>query len=106
VAELRVGRKVGRTIYQQHGAEPSDGDPLVGVMDTPELATLVVEAVNREPLLGDLVAAVRRDFEHHDRPDGSAEWLNRGLELRRAARAALAAFDEILRTAADGPEGT
>jgi hypothetical protein len=34
----RVGRKVGRTIYE--------GDTLVGVMDTPELAALVVEAVN------------------------------------------------------------
>ena len=35
----RVGRKVGRTIY--------DGDTLIGVMDTPELAARVVEAVNR-----------------------------------------------------------
>ena len=35
----RVGRKVGRTIY--------DGDTLIGVMDTPELAAVVVEAVNR-----------------------------------------------------------
>ena len=35
---LRVGRKVGRTIY--------DGDTLIGVMDTPELAAMVVDAVN------------------------------------------------------------
>jgi len=42
----RTGRKVGRTIYVQIGDEPSDGDPLIGVMDTPELAALVVEAVN------------------------------------------------------------
>lgn len=35
---LRVGRKVGRTIY--------DGDKLIGVMDTTELARLVVDAVN------------------------------------------------------------
>lgn len=34
----RVGRKVGRTIY--------DGDTLIGVMDTPELAEKVVRAVN------------------------------------------------------------
>ena len=34
----RVGRKVGRTLY--------DGDTLIGVMDTPELAERVVEAVN------------------------------------------------------------
>lgn len=42
----RVGRKVGRTIYQQIGPEASDDDPLIGVMDTPEFAQLVVEAVN------------------------------------------------------------
>jgi hypothetical protein len=43
---LRTGRKVGRTVYRQLGDEPSDADPLVGVMDTPELAARVVEAVN------------------------------------------------------------
>lgn len=41
---LRVGRKVGRTLYRQLGAEPSDDDPLVGVMDTRELADAVVAA--------------------------------------------------------------
>lgn len=35
----RVGTKVGRTIYDVN-------DVLIGVMDTPELATRVVEAVN------------------------------------------------------------
>lgn len=45
---LRVGRKVGRTIYEQHGAGPDDGDPLVGTMDTRDLAAEVVEAVNRQ----------------------------------------------------------
>jgi hypothetical protein len=35
----RVGRKVGRTIYDAN-------DQLIGVMDTPELAKRVVEAVN------------------------------------------------------------
>lgn len=34
----RTGRKVGRTIYQ--------GDTLIGLMDTPELAARVVAAVN------------------------------------------------------------
>ena len=43
---LRVGRKVGRTIYEQRGAEPDDRDVLVGVMDTRELAREVVNAVN------------------------------------------------------------
>lgn len=38
----RMGRKVGRTIYAQIGPEPSDDDPLVGVMDTRLLAADVV----------------------------------------------------------------
>jgi hypothetical protein len=43
---LRVGRKVGRTIYAQVGTEPSDDDRLIGVMDTPQLAEEAVRAVN------------------------------------------------------------
>jgi len=43
----RTGRKVGRTIYRQVGEEPSNDDPLIGVMDTPEWAALVVDAVNQ-----------------------------------------------------------
>jgi hypothetical protein len=35
----RVGRQVGRTVYDAH-------DRLIGVMDTPILAELVVLAVN------------------------------------------------------------
>ena len=42
----RTGRKVGRTIYRQVGDGPSDADELVGVMDTPELARMVVDALN------------------------------------------------------------
>ncbi len=42
----RTGRKVKRTIYVQTGPKPSDEDMLVGVMDTPELARIVVDAVN------------------------------------------------------------
>lgn len=42
----RTGRTVGRTIYRQVGPEPSDDDVLIGVMDTPELAGIVVESVN------------------------------------------------------------
>ncbi len=44
--KLRTGRTVGRTLYRQVGAEPSDDDQLIGVMDTPELAAMVVAAVN------------------------------------------------------------
>lgn len=43
----RVGSSVGRTIYRQVGADPSKADVLIGVMDTPELARLVVDAVNQ-----------------------------------------------------------
>lgn len=42
----RVGRKVGRTIYARLGATASDEDPLIGVMDTPELAAETVAAHN------------------------------------------------------------
>lgn len=42
----RVGRKVGRTIYAQHGPEPSDDDRLIGMLDTPELAAEAVHCHN------------------------------------------------------------
>ncbi len=44
--QWRVGMKVGRTIYEQQGDEPSESDPLIGVMDTPELAAEAVAALN------------------------------------------------------------
>lgn len=43
----RTGRKVGRTIYAQHGDEPSDEDQLIGVMDTRALAAEAVDAHNQ-----------------------------------------------------------
>ena len=43
---LRVGRKVGRTIYRQEGDEPADTGPRVGVMDTPALASAMVDDYN------------------------------------------------------------
>ena len=42
----RNGRHVGRTLYATSGPEPSDSDPLIGVMDTPELAARVVRDHN------------------------------------------------------------
>lgn len=42
----RVGRKLGRTIYQMVGDQPSDDDVCIGMMDTAELARWVVNAVN------------------------------------------------------------
>jgi hypothetical protein len=45
--EWRAGGSVGRTIYAQLGADPDpDRDPLLGLMDTPELAQAVVAAHN------------------------------------------------------------
>ena len=42
----RTGRHEHRCIRVQLGPEPHDDDPLVGVMDTPELGRLVVELLN------------------------------------------------------------
>jgi hypothetical protein len=44
----RTGRKVGRTIYAQLGEQPSDVDPLIGVMDSVGLAIATVRAHNAE----------------------------------------------------------
>lgn len=57
---LRAGRKVGRTLYLQLGPEPSDNDPLVGLMDTRELAAEVVAARNLLPLLLDVAETAQR----------------------------------------------
>lgn len=59
----RTGRRVGRTIYRQLGPVPSDEDPLIGVMDTPELAGLAVDAVNRWAWLLDAVRGIPGDAE-------------------------------------------
>jgi hypothetical protein len=42
----RTGRKIGRTIYSQVGDQPSDHDPLIGLMDTGTLADHAVKAHN------------------------------------------------------------
>jgi hypothetical protein len=42
----RVGRKVGRTIYAMPEDMPCDTDPLIGVMDTHELADIACLAHN------------------------------------------------------------
>jgi hypothetical protein len=42
----RQGRKEQRMIYIQRGPEPADDDPIVGLVDTPGLAALIVAAVN------------------------------------------------------------
>lgn len=42
----RTGWSAGRTIYAMSGAEPSDRDRLIGMMDTPELAAAACFAHN------------------------------------------------------------
>lgn len=44
--KLRQGRRVGRTLYEQTGPEPSEDDPIIGLVDNPELAATIVDAVN------------------------------------------------------------
>ena len=41
----RQGRKIPRMLYEQLGPEPADDDPIIGLVDTPELAALIVDAV-------------------------------------------------------------
>lgn len=43
----RVGRKLGRTLYEQLAEQPSDDDRFLGIMETPELAREVVEMQRR-----------------------------------------------------------
>jgi hypothetical protein len=64
VFRWRTGRKAGRTIYAQLGADPDDEDILIGVMDTPNLAREVVtehNAARRARL--DCAAAIRAEAE-------------------------------------------
>jgi hypothetical protein len=44
---FRTGTKVGRTIYRQVSDNPDDGEELVGMMDTRELAAFAAKAMNQ-----------------------------------------------------------
>jgi hypothetical protein len=66
-APWRTGRKVGRTIYRQHGTAPSDADTLIGVMDTPEDAQRVVDAINRVAALESQLERLRAGYWAHER---------------------------------------
>ncbi len=50
----RNGRKVGNTIYVQLGPEPSDSDPIIGVLFTAALAEEAVRAHNRDAWFSNL----------------------------------------------------
>jgi len=43
---LRQGRRVGQHLYVQTGPEPSDDDPPIGSVFTPEWAAALVKAYN------------------------------------------------------------
>lgn len=53
VATLRRGRKLAQaeglqTLYLQLGDEPSDADPCVGMVLTPDLAKILVRCANED----------------------------------------------------------
>lgn len=81
----RVGRKVGRTIYACPFDPPSDSDPLIGLMDTPELAEYAVRAHNDEI---DAKGDIDR-FDAHVALPEAQEHLERVEEERDRLRAAL-----------------
>jgi len=43
---LRLGRKLGRTLYVGIGGDVRDDDVVIGMVDTPELAQEIMKAVN------------------------------------------------------------
>jgi hypothetical protein len=43
---MRLGRKLGRTLYLGNGHGAWECDTLAGIVDTPELAREIMEAVN------------------------------------------------------------
>ena len=84
----RTGRNVGRTIYNY--------DELVGVMDTPDLARMVVDAMNLIDNIPEVTLPLLDQREHQERPycgnDGSSMFIvspqpnRRRVDLGRAGR--------------------
>lgn len=84
----RIGQSVGRTIYVQLLSQPTKQDTLIGVMDTPELACTVVDAVNAAmvPVATELsvnsaeraaMDALRERDEYHEVADQLAAAISR-----------------------------
>ena len=46
-SRMRVGRKLGRTLYVESHADDPNLDVFIGVVDSPELARLICDRVNR-----------------------------------------------------------
>lgn len=44
--EWRIGRSIGRTLYIPNGDVPSKLDICIGMVDSPEFARLIVDAIN------------------------------------------------------------
>lgn len=83
----RVGRSVGRTLYRQVAEEPSQQDELIGLMDTPELAQQVVDAIHAQLGLTPEAAAWLLTLVEHavpadQTPGGPMNW--EGAGRRRA----------------------
>lgn len=49
--KLRTGRHLGRTLYLQVSDHPTDSDRFLGILDSPEIATLIMVEINRNPWL-------------------------------------------------------
>lgn len=63
MAVLRQGRKLSRTdgpqtLYIQRGDEPSDDDPCVGMVITPDVAKVIVQAVNADGTFARLLPGI------------------------------------------------
>lgn len=56
----RTGRKLKKTLYERVATDgPSDDDHFIGIMETPELARRVVDAVNIVARMGSHVVQAR-----------------------------------------------
>jgi len=44
---MRVGRKLKRTLYVGNGEGDAENDTVIGIVDTPQQAQEIMEAVNR-----------------------------------------------------------
>lgn len=85
---FRVGRKIGRTLYLA-GLVPDD-DPVVGMMDSPELAQYIADAVDERAKLREALAfyADRVNYAPQNPPGtGSPIWQDAGRRAREALNA-------------------
>jgi hypothetical protein len=57
--KLRVGRKLGRTIYIQPLQESTDSDPVIGMMDSRELAEMIVSTFNSAEAMRSVLRRLR-----------------------------------------------